>query len=235
MELRFGFHQHSRLGCRGWLHVQGTLRGDSAANGLVSLQDEGELVLFLLQLLDLLLQRLLLALPQVHLLLQCLRLVNSPLSTSRSSQLVPLPPHPYLLVSSLLPCSPSSPPPVCLLAAGAQSWGAGGARCHHCGHPSLLPVRRVHVDVRLVLQCWGSKACLVLVTLRLLHVDEHLLDRLEGGRGECVGGVGRVQRHVTPQVLLTHNLDSSCHLLFLSISAHFDSSAFSDSPISTPM
>merc|ERR1712038_2206998 len=73
MDLGFCFHQHSRLGCRGWLHVQGTLRGDSAANGLVSLQDEGELVLFLLQLLDLFLQRLLLAFPQVHLLLQRLR------------------------------------------------------------------------------------------------------------------------------------------------------------------
>merc|ERR1712038_842489 len=94
MDLGFSFHKHSRLGGRGWLHVQGALRGDSAANRLVSLQDEGELVLFLLQLLDLLLQRLLLALPQVHLLLQSLRLVNSPLSTSRRSQLVPLPPHP---------------------------------------------------------------------------------------------------------------------------------------------
>merc|ERR1712038_546392 len=191
MDLRFGFHQHSRLGCRGWLHVQGTLRGNSAANGLVSLQDEGELVLFLLQLLDLLLQRLLLALPQVFL----------------------------LLISWFPPTSPVHLLLVLLCACWLQelkAGGWGGARCHHCGHPSLLPVRRVHVDVRLVLQRRGSKACLVFVTLRLLHVDEHLLDGLEGGRGECVGGVGRVQRHVTPQVLLTHNLDSSCHLLFLS-------------------
>merc|ERR1712038_1473707 len=222
MDLGFGFYQHSRLGCRGGLHVQGTLRGDSAANGLVSLQDEGELVLLLLQLLDLLLQRLLLALPQVHLLLQRLRLVNSPLSTSCCSQLVPLPPHPpplLLLISWFPPASPVHLLLLLLCACWLQelkAGGGGGARCHHCGHPSLLPVRRVHVDVRLVLQRRGSKARLVLVTLRLLHVDEHLLDGLEGGRGECVGGVGRVQRHVTPQVLLTHNLDSSCHLLFLS-------------------
>merc|ERR1712038_1421467 len=171
MDLRFGFHQHSGLGCRGWLHVQGTLRGDSAANGLVSLQDEGELVLFLLQLLDLLLQR--------------LRLVNSPLSTSCRSQLVPLPPHspPLLLLISWFP--PTSPVHLLLVLLCAcwlqelKAGGWGGARCHHCGHPSLLPVRRVHVDVRLVLQRRGSKARLVLVTLRIHHVDEHLLDGLE--------------------------------------------------------
>jgi len=88
----------------------------------------------------------------------------------------------------------------------------------HCGHPTLLPVRRVHVDVGLVLQRGGRKARLVLVSLRLLDVDEHLLDCLQGGRGECVGGVGRLQRHVTPQVLLAYNLDSSsCHLLTRSV------------------
>merc|ERR1719400_1041898 len=94
VDLWFGFHKHSRLRCCDWFHIEGTLRGHSAADRLVSLEDERELCLLLLQLLDLLLQRLLLVLPHVHLVLQRLRLVHSPLSASRCCQLVPLPPQP---------------------------------------------------------------------------------------------------------------------------------------------
>merc|ERR1719266_547481 len=204
---------------------QGTLAGDPAAHGLVSLQDELQLVLLLLQLLDLLLQGLLLALPQVDLVLQALCLVDSPLAASRRRQLVPLPPHlpPLLLLwaEGLLLLISGFPPstPVhfllFLLVARLQqlkAGGWGGARCHHCGHPTLLPVRRVHVDVRLVLQRWWCETCLVLVRLWLLHVHEHLLDCFQGCRRERVCRVGWLQCDVTAEVLFTHNLDPSCHL-----------------------
>merc|ERR1712088_1046916 len=144
------------------------------------------------------------------------------------------------LILLLIPRLPPSPPVhflLLLLTAWLEQFkagGRGGARCHHCGHPSLLPVRRVHVDVRLVLQRRGREARLVLVTLRLLNVDEHLLDRLQGSRGERVGGVARwVQRHVTPKILLAYNLDPSCHLPFLILTSAY-SSYFPDSPILTP-
>merc|ERR1712088_723735 len=141
-----------------------------------------------------------------------------------------------LLLLLLIPGFPSSSPvhflllllTVCLQQ--LEAGGRGGARCHHCGHPALLPVRRVHVDVGLVLQRGGCEARLVLVGLRFLDVDEHLLDCLQGRRGECVGGVGRVQRHVTPQILFADNLDPSCHLTTLSVITS-DSSYFPDSPI----
>merc|ERR1711953_96476 len=102
-----------------------------------------------------------------------------------------------------------------LLAAWLQqlkAGGWGGARCHHCGHPTLLPVRRVHVDVRLVLQRWWCETCLVLVRLWFLHVHEHLLDCFQGCRRERVCRVGWLQCDVTAEVLFAHNLDPSCHL-----------------------
>merc|ERR550525_893311 len=119
---------------------------------------------FFLQLLDLLLQGLLLALPQVDLVLQALRLVDSPLAASRRRQLVSLSPHlpPLLLLSGFPPSTPVHFPLFLLVAWLQQlkAGGWGGARCHHCGHPALLPVRRVHVDVRLVLQRWWCETCL---------------------------------------------------------------------------
>merc|ERR1719234_575378 len=102
VELWFCFHQHSRLaGERFHIEVCRFL-GNPTAHRLVSLQDERQLCLLLLQLLDLLLQSLLLALPQVHLVLQCLRLVHPPLPASGCCKLVPLPPHlpPLLLLGA---------------------------------------------------------------------------------------------------------------------------------------
>merc|ERR550517_1307154 len=226
LQLWFCFHEHPWLGRCDRLHIKGALGGDPAAHGLVRLQDELQLVLLLLQLLDLLLQGFLLTLPQVDLVLQALRLVDSPLAASRRRQLVPLPPHlpPLLLLRAeglllLISGFPPSTPVhllLFLLVAGLQqlkAGGWGGARCPHCGPPALLPVRRVHVDVRLVLQRWWCETCLVLVRLWLLHVHEHLLDCLQGCRRERVCRVGWLQCDVTAEVLFTDNLDPSCHLL----------------------
>merc|ERR1712088_1216064 len=123
-----------------------------------------------------------------------------------------------LLLLLLIPRFPSSSPvhflllllTVCLQQ--LEAGGRGGARCRHCGHPALLPVRRVHVDVGLVLQRWWCETRLVLVRLWLLHVHEHLLDCLQGCRRERVCHVGWLQCDVTAEVLFAHNLDPSCHL-----------------------